>query len=333
VKWVAYPVYLKGVKMAKQDQKKRFWAKVNKDSPVPKHNERLGKCWEWVGAISADNYGIFYSNGKTQQRAHRFIVELRSGKKIPPGKLVCHKCDNSKCVRPGHLYIGTATDNNRDTIARARRGKSRVSNKLGLGLSTEEKFWLRVNKDGECWSWNGTINKPGYGCFATTTSLGRKVYMAHRWLYEHLYGPIPDSMVVMHTCDNTSCVRPEHLKLGTHNDNMADMTMKGRGVAKLTAKKVLSIYSAYKGGETGRSIAKRFKVTPSNVSAIVSGQIWKQLKLTPIPQRPVGAKMTMEKATKLRAMSHDKTNSELSQLFDIAQRTVRDILNYISWRP
>lgn len=87
----------------------RFWAKVVKTN----------ECWEWCAAFHGSGYGIFGIGGTKIQRAHRFSWELSYGK-IPEGLFVLHKCDNRKCVRPEHLFLGTNLDNVRDMIAKRR---------------------------------------------------------------------------------------------------------------------------------------------------------------------------------------------------------------------
>ena len=73
----------------------------------------------------------------------------------------------------------------------------------------------------DCWLWEGCIDRRGYG------RIGRE--RAHRRMWQSCHGPIPAGMFVCHTCDNPPCVRPDHLFLGTHTDNMRDMVSKGRG--------------------------------------------------------------------------------------------------------
>lgn len=86
------------------------------------------------------------------------------------------------------------------------------------------RFWKHVRKTESCWIWTGgTIT--GYGQFHPTDT---RVMKAHRFSWELHYGPIPAGLWVLHRCDTPPCVRPDHLFLGTHADNMADARAKGR---------------------------------------------------------------------------------------------------------
>lgn len=92
------------------------------------------------------------------------------------------------------------------------------------------RFWAKVDRSGECWEWIGKPTTHGYGRLERAPQgqrRGAPVY-AHRASWELHYGPIPEGLNVLHHCDNPPCVRPTHLFLGTHLDNMADMFAKGR---------------------------------------------------------------------------------------------------------
>lgn len=75
-----------------------------------------------------------------------------------------------------------------------------------------------------CWKWLGSKNKKGYGMMVYK---GR-IHASHRVSWQEYNGPIPDGMLICHKCDNPSCVNPDHLFVGSNQDNMDDMKEKGR---------------------------------------------------------------------------------------------------------
>lgn len=103
---------------------------------------------------------------------------------------------------------------------------SRIRHQATCGAAAKvAMFWSKVIKQPGCWGWTGHTRWDGYGRFRHQY----KAVFAHRLSYEIHYGPIPEGMCVMHTCDNPICTNPKHLRLGTHLENMRDMRAKGRG--------------------------------------------------------------------------------------------------------
>jgi hypothetical protein len=109
-----------------------------------------------------------------------------------------------------------------------------------------ERFWKKVSKSWSgCWNWIGaSVAPPGgkarYGAYSVLVAPGkRKTLKAHRIAYMLATGLNPSPLDVLHRCDNTLCVRPSHLFVGTHADNMHDMIAKGRwrGQASQNSKK------------------------------------------------------------------------------------------------
>lgn len=150
-----------------------------------------------------------------------------------------------------------------------------------------DRFWSKVEKTDGCWLWTGAKTN-GYGVLGAGRRGGATV-KAPRLSYELAYGPIPPGMFVCHHCDNPGCVRPDHLFLGTGKDNMADAKAKGRiskpplhagercHLTKLDADSVREIRRLAAEGVSQRSIAQRFDIDRSNVSAIVLGKTWKEV--------------------------------------------------------
>lgn len=96
-----------------------------------------------------------------------------------------------------------------------------------------ERFWEKVQRSDGCWTWTACRNALGYG--SIQYGKPRKVVLAHRVAWELAHGAPPGRDVeVCHSCDNPSCVRPDHLFLGTHLDNMRDMYAKGRRTPALS---------------------------------------------------------------------------------------------------
>lgn len=141
-----------------------------------------------------------------------------------------------------------------------------------------DRFWSKVAKlENGCWEW---------------------ARAAHRIAWELIYGPIPPGndhhgTCVLHRCDNRACVNPDHLRLGTQQDNIADMKRKGRasriirpvknrargersGSAKLTYVQVEEIRERYSGGNVRqKDLATEYGVSQTLISAIVRREIWR----------------------------------------------------------
>jgi hypothetical protein len=167
---------------------------------------------------------------------------------------------------------------------------------MPIRRSLEERFWEKVDRRGpdDCWEWQAGVYDFGYG---KINEGGRgKALRAHRLSYEMANGPIPEGLIVLHKCDNPPCVNPRHLRLGTHQDNIADMISKGRdnrgpGVkmklgeantgSKLTEEQVREIRALCREGYTQTVIAARYGISQSGVSNIKNRKYWPHVEDVP----------------------------------------------------
>lgn len=125
------------------------------------------------------------------------------------------------------------------------------------------RFWEKVQKGENCWNWIGAVmrERGGYGAFNVGN---HKVQYAHRFSWELHNGPIPEGLFVCHHCDNPKCVRPDHLFLGDHWDNMKDATLKARmgpdfgpkPLRKYTEEQVVSVMNDPRKGERSFATVK-----------------------------------------------------------------------------
>ena len=158
------------------------------------------------------------------------------------------------------------------------------------------RFWSKVARRLGCWEWQAGVSTKGYGKFSV--SPGHDIG-AHRFMYQLLYGPIPNGLYVCHHCDNPRCVRPDHLFLGTNSDNILDGVRKGRAAtgdrsgprlypermirgeqhhsAKLTATDIVSIRAQAAQGIRPARIAKAFNVAHSSIAKILYGRSWRHI--------------------------------------------------------
>lgn len=139
-----------------------------------------------------------------------------------------------------------------------------------------KRFWDKViiGKPNECWKWTAGVDKDGYGRFQLNGSSFRATRISYT-----IKDKDPKELCVCHSCDNPSCVNPDHLWIGTMQDDMDDCVKKDRqakgeeqGSSKLTVEQVRKII---KSNELHEILARRYGVARGTITRIKTGKSWR----------------------------------------------------------
>lgn len=198
----------------------------------------------------------------------------KCGAILKTGKKFCSmKCRGHTGFRPGGTYR-MCTASREEKIARLRKS-----------------FEKNVIRQEFCWDWKGPINRGGYTVMTCNKQNGAETGHRASWM---LYkGDIPKFKHICHSCDNRRCTNPEHLWIGTHQENNADKISKGRGAknsppimkgsenpsAKLTTDQVMEIKKLILSGVSCSSIGRKFLVSKQTILRIKNGKNWTHLKV------------------------------------------------------
>lgn len=146
-----------------------------------------------------------------------------------------------------------------------------------------ENFYskIMVDPNSGCWLWTAALDVGGYGVFG----IGQKLARAHRFAWEMISGPIPSGLCALHKCDIRACCNPDHIFIGTRQDNSTDMVLKGRhrpvfikgedsASARLNTEQVLAIRADRRSAE---KLSPVYGVCPSTIRAVRRRETWSHI--------------------------------------------------------
>jgi hypothetical protein len=185
-----------------------------------------------------------------------------------------------QCARCGEWFERKGNPNRPDEFCGVLCANRTIADKNRLPLA--KRFWSKVDKSGACWLWTGCVRRLNDNYkqpWFTVNKIGRRAY---RVAWELTNGPIPPGLQVMHDCDNPVCVRPDHLRLGTQQENMRDMVSRGRSAsgerhsqAVFTLAEARRVKAMVASGVRVCDIAKALGHKYATVYGIASGTTWK----------------------------------------------------------
>jgi hypothetical protein len=169
--------------------------------------------------------------------------------------------------------------------------------------TVEKRLAERTKRTRRCWLWTGPVGTGGYGNFQVR--LMKHIYLiagTHVIAWSLAHDDLPGGLQVMHSCDNRICVRPEHLALGTHQENINDKMQKGRhpkgsefAHARLNEDVVTQARKRYRidqaqtppGSRTGlmKVLADEAGVTITAMMYAIRGKTWKHVTEPPVTQK------------------------------------------------
>lgn len=174
--------------------------------------------------------------------------------------------------------------------------RARKLGMLTMPIGERLKAMTAINPKSGCWEWQG-IKRNGYGrtIVGSRKDGTRRSVSSHRLAYEVWNGEIPNGYEVCHKCDNPSCINPDHLFVGTRQDNINDRESKGRNVtkigeeqtrSKLTKKSVKDARweRAYK-GTSFQKLATKYGVNKKTMQNAIKGITWKCVTYMPEPPK------------------------------------------------
>lgn len=161
--------------------------------------------------------------------------------------------------------------------------KPLTGNILHFGRDTNDKLARAVTYEvdiNECWNITShSLDKDGYGALKREID-GRVYRRAHRVSYAYFKGHVGENLSILHSCNNPSCINPDHLREGDHSMNMKDRLASGNyyenmhGTVKLNRELVLKIDSLLLSGATRKEASLETGVNISTVADIAMGKTW-----------------------------------------------------------
>lgn len=221
--------------------------------------------------------GIFQVQASRFSELHYCSRACANEARMIRNRVICKICGKVFTASPSHRLKGARFCSRACAIV----DWSRTS------LPPEFRFWRHVEFGGGCWLWTGAKGPFGHGSFCVDVENHTKT-TAHRYAWILLRGPVDENLFVCHDCpdgDNPTCVRPDHMFLGTQGDNMRDAAKKGKmthlgetnNAAKLTDEQVIAIRKLHSQGRTQVSLAEEFGVWQGTIWQIIRGNHWKHL--------------------------------------------------------